>query len=338
MKITLECSRLANKYFFITNLAEVDSFIRKNYNEAYSALIGELNEEQKEMLSRYRQWYRDLNAKNESERKLVMQDFYHEQAEEDILGKYPLHGKDLRPVFDSLELPFSTLWKTYEEKLQTIKRTLENNLPKRHDTLEKVWNALSAFYNVPPPEQIKISLIACPVSHYQGGKVVDASTVSLEISKETSDEPLGGVWLLFIHETIHAHFETKQYKEWLRDFAEGKMEGTSATASEITEAKNLLREATTSSLASGGYIAERYFNVDVAGRSEESLRDPAIYPLQPGEHWGNIRHWIRLRLRDTLEKYFDAKRKMDEEFLEKSWEAIEEYKKAAPVKKECIII
>lgn len=329
MKLFVECSRLANKYFFINNLAEANPYIRKRYNEAYLAVIGELNEEQKTALAKYRNWYQELNSKNEKERKRIIRIFYHSRSENEAWQEYAAAEgiETVKAVFESLDGPFEAIWQKFESTLKQAKERMDADFLKREGLFAQIFKELGIFYGVLPPEKIAASLIICPIPRYQGGKSIDASTVSLEVPKMKTEDSLMRLWLLFVHEVIHAHFETNQYKEWLRNFVEKKIK-EGASSLQITEAKNQLREIITSSLAARGYIAERFFGVDIIAESKRAFKNPQKYTLSTGEHQENLRHWTRLELRGALHQYFERGRKIDENFLQKGWETLVKYETA----------
>lgn len=333
MEIKIVVSRLANKYFFITNLAEVDIFVRKNYNPAYIVFSGGLNKKQKESLDTYKQWWNSFSGIDEQTRKDITKLFYSAAEEKEIwniLSEQPWTRtiQTIQSVFKELENPFCAFWRIAEPALQSIQEITERNrITLDNSKLADILEELDSFF-LPFPsssELMEIFLIFCPIEKYQGGKAVSENIVSLEMHELKSTDQLQRFWLLFLHEMIHARYENKTYKEWVARFIKTK---SLSPFLENLGGKNVLREIITSLFAARGILAKILFDIDVINESKKKYNPSLSMDAETLRHLDNLRHLARVHLWNPLNEYLSFKKMIDEAFLETAWNVVLEYEKA----------
>jgi len=320
MKINFHVSRLANKYFFIYNLSKADPYIRESYNNIYLSIIGELDKKQRTALNDYKKWHNSFIDKG-GERKTIISNFYDDKTEKDVWDEFRRQKIDsgvlLERVFKNLERPFSLFWNKNEDVLREQKDIISKNYSKYKKSLDLIFKKLAFFYGLPTPKFLDVYLIFCPIPQMQGGKVVSRSSIEIEISELNSEVTRKNVWPLLLHETIHACFEDKNYKKWLENFVAQKV---GKCSSDYEQKKNIFRELITGILASkNGFLIKKYIgDFQTADQGKMDLKNIN----KKNRDIMLLRQRLLKKASPVIKEYFQKKKRIDEEFLNKIFKEI----------------
>ncbi len=162
----------------------------------------------------------------------------------------------------------------------------------------------------------------------QGGKAIDKNILSLEINSLNNTFDLDNFWLLFVHETIHANFETDKYREWLDGFI--SLRKDSHGIFKKIPPREVLGEIIVSSFVAGGYLAEKYFGLDIIDNSQRALSD--LYSQKKEKIVNDInglRYFSRIAMRERIKEYLEKGKSIDKDLLRFVWETIGDYEKTA---------
>lgn len=307
MDVKVFTDRLASKYVVITTLAGLERPGSSNQIPSYySDIISELSPEEISALENFRMWH---NKNFTSEVRLK---FFTNASEKELLENLP-DREMLQDVFNVLEKPFAQIWDATKDRLKQAKEAVELDFDNQINVLQQVLATLNNFFqpfNPAPPTLIKVFLVPYPpkTDTYgtHSGHCIGTDTIIFEVISLENPELLKRFWLLFIHEFVHASFETAEYKKWVRDFIKSQN-------IEIEKIDEILRETVINSLTPRGYLAEKYFGLDGGALVESSANSLKLHASQ--------------KLYPLAKDYIDNNRKIDENYLQQCLEVVVYFKK-----------
>ncbi len=331
MDIAIEYSRLANKYMFVANVAGTLGYSgdAEALAGSYTSVIGELSISQKQIAEEFKNWYRTSREDGEERWKKLMKLCFNRPSEEMVwqeMQSDPIDGELLPKVFGAMDVPFAVLWNRYEMQLKEMRAIARNDLSNRTDSFRKIWKLLEVFYGRPAVNQIAIQLIVHPSPAGYAGKAIDGNTISVAMPSLAEESAKNFFWLLFLHEAIHIQFEPREYKAWLKEFADRQPQ---TELSKKLIPKSVLREVITSAFAPRGYLAEQFFGINLEKMFQENYKDPKMPNRPLSGHFLNLKCLAAIRLHNAVAAYVAQRKKIDEAFLAKAWDVILEYEKAA---------
>lgn len=281
MKFSVVINRWAIFYFFIQNLSEWHFSNRQDYNILWRDELGRFSSEEENALKQFK----EIHLRYPFGKLYLGRQFFLEENPWTVLEK-KLSREDfinLKNVFSSLEEKFNLLWEKEFSLLTHWQKELgvRINEPK---LIKSITDILNVLFNSPPSrEEVKIYLL---FSTPDGGASTDGQSIKVEISRYPINDvnrALGIIW----HETIHLCFERQSFllllnKKYPND----------------SDAVNLIREATNSSLFPNGALGIKFFS------NKRNLLNTKI-PQKYNE-----------KLLVLTNKYIDENKSFDNEYIE----------------------
>jgi hypothetical protein len=316
MNLNVKISRLANKYNFITTAAGANSLIGSTYDKAISDIVGDFTDAEKKLMVEYGTWHREMNSKNQEELKRITRLFYSQSDEDEALseaGDYQI----LKKTFVELESKYELYWSKKHQMLAINEKIISDSYQIMKTKFDRVFTELTYFYHKfqpRTPSVIDLHLIISPVER-TSGRAVDEDVVSID-APLLNDLTIRNFWLLFTHEAIHAHYETQEYKNWLREFA--SIQDKSQLALDMGP-KNYLRELITSVFAGNGYFVEQLFDLDILAILNEKI-DTASSEL---ERFAFLRLSVSREMYPIVKEYIADKKQVDVQYLKSVWKFAE---------------
>jgi len=297
MKFSIIINKSANFYFFIQNLSEWHFSNRKDYNVLWRKELGQFSSQEenalkqlKEIHSRYpfgklylgRQFFLEENPWAILEPKLSPEDF-----------------TNLENIFSSFKKKFDNFYSKELILLEKWQMTLQKKLD--NENLITAINAtLAKLYDAPPfSKDIIIHLLPSNENHSGGaGGIIDNRSINLEISRSPLERVSHAIGIIF-HEITHLYFEKQSFllrvnKKYLNN----------------SDAVNLVKEATNSSLFPNGALGIKFLNI----------KDGLLNAKIPSKYTG--------KLLILTNKYIGEGRQFDDEYIETIYSLVSELKGA----------
>lgn len=307
IKLNINVSPLANKYYFIKTLAGVNQSYFNSYSEKYIEMTGDLNQEERSELLKFNIWHQGLG---ESDQKRFMKFCFDKMSLESDLESLP------RNCFVILDQRFNKFWKMANFSLIESKKLIQNIYSKDEIIFEKCFGILGNFFDKPLPEKIELSIIYSPTDK-MSGRFLDKNKISINVSKKSLEDDIR-FKLLLLHESIHACFEDEKYKQSLRDFVKDKAE---FLLGKQIGAKNLLREAIATCFASSGILA-----IEFDPEANERIKSKLIEIKNRSNDLSLDFDYVKIRVSSEMmpvvKEYILKNKKIDENFIQLVWDNI----------------
>lgn len=315
MKINIEISRLANKYYFILTLSGRNIGFFDEYLPEYARITGKLTKEEKTELDKFNKWHSVLS---EPEWKAFMKFNFDIKNNSNVVeDELP---DEIKSVYKELESKFAKYWLFCQPELIKCKTKIPEIQEKYQKEINSCLNVLGSFFGQTPPEVMTVSLIYSPIDK-MSGRFIDKNKFSQNVH-EIEDKDEQRSWLLFMHESIHASFEGSNFKPWLREFVT-KQPVRTALGSQMGP-KNLLREVIATCFASSGYLLT-IFNPKAEKLLKQRVIDAkAEFVGNPSKEYNYVSKRVSLAMQPEIQKYIETNRKIDEQFIQKVWNQIVE--------------
>lgn len=320
MNLEFKVSKPANFFFFIDSLSEWNTYYRKKYNEKWIKEFGELTSEEKKALKNFRLIMQKYEKTGVS--KKIRRCFY--QKSNSIQVSFSkitklLNNKEMRNFkksFDILKPRFEKIWDKYLLVVNFNKELASSSYKNINKEIDLAYSKLKSFYGDKTLEKYTCTVFLI-ISSNRGGKAIRRNTISIEAEKLNPNDKyrFARLWFSIMHELAHARFENKKYKNWLKKFVEKKTP-LKSNLIENRSAREIIREVITDLTK-----VALYHILDNEGKKKiENITDTRkVLDLS------TLEIQIRKELRPTIEKYFQVKKKIDIDFLEKCWDLIEKY-------------
>lgn len=247
MKFSIVINKWTIFYFLVQNLSEWHFSNRKNYNVLWRKELGQFSPEEESALKKFKK----IHLHYPFGRLYLGRQFFLEKNPWKILGK-KLPPEDfvvIKNSFSSLEEKFNKFYNQELPLLNKWRAILQKELNNRSLTTS-INATLAKLYNTPSlSKDITIYILPSSKNHTGGaGGIVDDKSVNLEISRYPSEKinhAIGIIW----HEIIHLYFE----KQFFLQLLNKKYPNDS-------DAANLIKEATASSLFPNGALGAKLLN------------------------------------------------------------------------------
>jgi len=330
VKLEFKISKLANQFFFIDNLSEWNFYCRRNYNKEWLNQFGKLTKKEKVALKNYRLLMQKCEKENLY--KKIRNIFYNngfKKNNNEVRKKIKklIFSKSTNILFGSIStlcIKFQRIWGKYQATLSYNKKIILKSYKDTKNTFNSIFNRLANFYGKEIPKQdLDVYLIISPVKNYQGGKAIDKNKISIELNKldYKNKNQLIAFWFLVVHETIHAIFENQKYKKWIEQFIKQQPPLKSKIVKKLG-VNEVLREVITATATTAAdllLIKITKEKIDWQKILKKQLKTSNLDDLN------TLRRWVVYNLRETINKYFNNKRKVDKPFLKKCWTLIDNY-------------
>jgi len=325
MKFKTKYNKFGNLFFFISNLSEWSPYCRKEYNELWLK-NKPLNKKESEALLGLKEILKKYKISN-----LMLSSSNERSAMGEVSKVIP--KKDILALTNSLNIfskRFDTLWKKEENNLTLIKREIEKVL----SISNKLFPIVKILYNTKKtPKKVEILLFTSPIQKrlVSGGSGFGKNKIGIECSKITKNNNQNQMLQrVVIHEIIHASFEVN-LKEKIKKFIESlyfkkkyeKLILKSRVYRQTHSIMGTAKEMILVSLIPEGYLAEKFFNLDVL----KNLRErKCIKEGMLKKNYYDLMLYSIFKLYQTAKKYCENKMQINENYIEdaiKCWIAFE---------------
>lgn len=327
MRFRFKVSKLANHFFFVSNLAAWSPYYRKEYNELWLR-HQPLNRKERGALIEISKMLRKYSLYN-----LFISSTNPEKTWRRALQLLP--KKDLRILQGILEVfssRFERLWKKEKGNLDEVAKELSTSLT----ISKKLLSLIGTLYGASQKSQeVEIFLLSSPIAKRaaSGGSGLGKNKIAIECSKITSkNNEKNELARVVLHELIHASFEQKIRKK-IQTYIQSnrfkelhtKSLSQSAVYRQVKSFEGTIKEMIAVSLLPEGYIAEKYFGVDVKKnlRKRRSIRNQQLeknyYDLMLFSVW---------KLYAVAREYCYHKKVIDRRYLEAAVQSWEEFERA----------
>jgi len=328
MKFKTKYSKFGNQFFFISNLSEWSPYCRKEYNELWLK-NKPLNKKEVEVLSDLKKILKKYKISN-----LMLSSSNKKWAIKKVSKIIP--KKDVLVLTNSLKIfykRFSVLWKKEENNLILIKQQIEKALSILSIS-NKLFPIIKILYGIrKEPGKVEIFLFTSPIfkRSVSGGGSFGKNKIGIECSKITKNNNQNQMLQrVVIHEIIHASFEVN-LKEKIKKFIESlyfkkkyeKLILKSRVYRQTHSIMGTAKEMILVSLIPEGYLAEKFFNLDVL----KNLRErKCIKEGMLKKNYYDLMLYSIFKLYQTAKKYCENKMQINENYIEdaiKCWIAFE---------------
>lgn len=315
MKFNIKYSKFGNLFFFVSNLSEWNRYCRKEYNELWLK-NNPLLERETYSLNKLKEILKKYKISN-----LVLSSLTEEEAVKKI--KEVVDIDDLLIIKECLEAMskrFENLWDEEEKNLSLIKQEIEKTL----DISKKIFDDIQALYDIKQaPEAIDIFLFTNPIvkRSVNGGGGLGKNQISIECSKITEENNKNKMLeRVLIHEIVHASFELKlkeKIKEFLKSSRFSDEYEDKITKTNVFQQTNAimgtLKEMILVSFIPEGYLAEKYFDLNVL----DNLRErKCIKERTLEKNYYDLMLYAVYKLYPFAKKYCEEEKKIDNNFIE----------------------
>lgn len=315
MKFEFKISKLANQFFFISNLNEWSPYCREEYNQLWLK-NNPLNKEEKKVLLNIK-----ILLKKHDISKIFLSSSQPTKTWKAITSK--LDKNNLSNLKKSLNvfLPrFNKLWQNEKKNLILIKKNLSTEFNSK-----KILFLFKILFGQPIPNSINIFLITNPITNMivSGGQGLGKNKIAVECSKLTrNNNPHNQVERVILHEIIHASFQNKIVK-MIKTFVQRpyfiknykNILSKSFTYKQTKSFIPVINEMILVSLLPEGYLAEKYFGLNVI----KNLRKrKAIRQRKLTKNYYDLMLFSVWKLYPIAKKYCNLKKPIDNLYIEES--------------------
>lgn len=311
MKFKFIISKLANQFFFISNLTEWHFSCEKEYNGIWLKKTGVLSNKERRALKEFCKILKKYGFKKKKDKvtwlgtpfitsfeKEGWQNVREWVSEEEYKG--------IREIFEIFRPRFEKIWAKEVLKLERAKELLIRESISKDKRAKRILSDLSRFYKKELPQRtINIYLLAIPEesSGIGGGAVLEEKGITLEV-RDLKD--IHGYILVITHEIAHSFLEKDSIEKVEKITRKFKFPSNKLIRER--EKTGLISELILCSLVPGGYLAERYFNIPIQKPREKKLKGPQ-------EAWRSLVKFITFYLYPLAQKYIETERSLDREYI-----------------------
>ncbi|MDD4761575.1 MAG: hypothetical protein PHZ25_00930 [Candidatus Pacebacteria bacterium] len=263
MKLNIKLSKIANFFFFLSNLTEWHFSCRKDYNEVWLK-NHPLSNEEKESLEKLRNILKKHGIRNNQEKITYLGRFFYLYNNKECWKKlsYEVNSRDfeeIKKTFSLFKKRFELIWKEYkDDRIKIFRKEISNK------RVKSLFKDLSFFFNNNQKDNINVVLLISPLekeatasgSSNTGNNSVTFEYPKLELNSWQIKHAIG----VLAHEIAHLFFD-QRYIKYLKnavieEFSDKKL-------SNHFDLKSIIEESVVSSFAPTGYLVQKYFNFSI---------------------------------------------------------------------------
>jgi hypothetical protein len=326
MKFDVKYSKFGNLFFFISNLAEWSPYCRKEYNKIWLK-NNPLNKKEakslyklRKILKKYKISVLILSSKNESE---AIKKISKIIPQEDI--------SDLKNSLRTFNERFNILWRKEVKNLISIKEKIKKTLI----ISKKLFSIIKILYGIKKEPRVgEIFLFTNPILKrpINGGSGFGKDKIGIECSKITKTNNIKQMLQrAIIHEIVHASFENnlkEKTKKFIEDRYFKKKYKKILLKSKIYKQTNSIlgpiKEMILVSLIPEGYLAEKFFNLDVINNLR---RKKCIKEKKLKKNYYDLMLYAIYRLYSFAKDYSENKKPIDNNYIEEAIKCWIEFEK-----------
>lgn len=312
MKFEFKISKLANQFFFISNLSEWHFSCRKEYNQFWLKKTGRLSKNERGALKQFKNIQKKYKFGKIDGKTIYLGTPFIVSQEGRIWENFKKwvnenEFKKIKEIFGILKKRFEIIWLEEGLKLKKFKKFLIREMDSEKN--QRILSYLSKFYNkkLPYGKNINIYLFAIPKesSGIGGSALPDKKGITLEVR---GLENINDYILVILHEVAHSFLDEDSIKKIQQIMRKYQLPSHKLIRKGGT---GLIRELILCSLIPNGYLAEKYFKIPVQKpkgvkmeKSRQNMRfleKSAVFYLYP-----------------LAKKYIDGKKVLDDNYIEKT--------------------
>ncbi len=319
MKFNIQISKIGNQFFYISNLSEWSSYCRKNYNDLWLKNNPLNNKEKNELdklcdilkQKRYKLINPSLTALNEKN--------FWKNVSKILSEKQQTVLREALIIFSER---FEKIWAKEEKNLKLIKENIVKNI----SVSQKLISLIKQLYGIKKePKNIDIFLYTNPIKKrlVSGGSGLGFGKIGVECSKITKEnnkkEMLARV---ILHEIVHSCFEEdliKKIKKFisLKTFKHKyqKLISESKIFKQVNNILGPIKELIIVSLLPEGYLAEKFFDLDIMKNLRERKR---VKNKELEKNYYDLMIFGIFKMYKIAKDYSDNEKPLDENYIEES--------------------
>lgn len=334
MKFKFKISKLANQFFFISNLSEWYFSCRKDYNQKWLKQTGPLNEKESRALEQFRNIIKKYGffIDNKTGKTEYLGQIFFSYPEKETWNKLKtfVNKKEyliIKNTFNALQTKFEKIWELKE--LSKKAKNLEKSL-KSQQYRELFDKLVYLFDNKRPIQKITIIALASPLCGEgitaAGGANIDNNCITLEIPKLKFNSwefeySIG----IIAHEVAHILFRQSNGQKIIQKIIKKiKFRMLPKNLSPHINPLEFISEFVIESLTPFGYLSQKYFikfNPLKFTFSKSNLKILAENFINFKENKPSNTHRLRKLLIWQLYPFIinqiELKKKIDKKFIEK---------------------
>ena len=270
MKINLKISKLANQFFFISNLSEWHFSCRKAYNEKWIEMTSPLNEQEELFLQNFCkiiQKYGFQHDKNWKSKYLGQYFyFYSEKQAWDELKKAVTKNEfnDLKETFEIFNSRFEKIWKLkdQDDRIERLKRSLKDkNYKSLLDDTEKIFGNSK-------DNKVDIIILFSPLGCDEtgsGSANIGSEHITFEIPKLKVDTwQMDYTMGVLAHEIGHMLFRKNKGEDLILYIIKKLKLPLEIENISMKSTVSIINEAITESFVPIGYLGQKYAKTNIA--------------------------------------------------------------------------
>ncbi|MEW6408204.1 MAG: hypothetical protein AB1465_05970 [Patescibacteria group bacterium] len=335
MKFEFKISKLANQFFFISNLSEWHFSCRKEYNQEWLKQTGHLNKKEEKVLEEFRKIIKKYGfTRDKIGKSKYLGQIFFIYPEKEVWNKLERfirkdEFKKIKKVFEIFQSRFNKIWTTKSANIliaqvKYFKRYLNN--PKNNKLFEDLKKIIG---NGKSPRKFMVITLASPLKGEgitaAGGANIGDRYITLEIPelKNNSWEFEYSVGIL-AHEICHILFNSSRKFKILKKNINNLKLPNFLFKNTIPKSNTLefITETIIESLVPYGYLSQKYFknfnpmqisfskgNLKIMGENFEKFKagkSASVYRL---------RKFIIWQLYPFIINWIETKETIDEKFI-----------------------
>jgi len=312
-------TKLANKFFFISNLSEWHFSCRKLYNQDWLKQVGYLTEKEKKALKQFKKILKKYNFRKDNYLGFLFITLSEKKVWANLKKRVSKRKFDkIRMIFKIFEPKFEQIWFKEKKNLRQAKQILNKSLKEK-----RIKNLINDLFLLFPKKSgykiltFQIYLLGHLSTKYYiaGGANIGENKITIELSQITSKTGVEEKCLRVIfHEIIHAFFEKPNFREALGKFL-GKQNLDKFTQTkvyqEIGSFETIINEMIVHSLLPNGYLGEKYFHL----KTKERIGNIKEIEKKKIKQYQDFLKLATYYLYSTLKKYLRKKKPLDENYI-----------------------
>ncbi|TRZ77357.1 hypothetical protein D4R87_02870 [bacterium] len=329
MEINLKVSKLANQFFFISNLSEWHFSCDSKYNEKWIEMTGVLNKEEtsalksfSEIMKRYG-FQHDKNWKS----KFLGQYFYlyqEKQAWEELKKAIKENEfNDLKEIFKTFNPSFEKIWKLkdQDDRVKILEQSLKDkNYKLLLEDTEKIFgNSTDNTVNI----IILFSPLGCDETG-SGGANIGSKNVTFKIPALKADTwQMDYTMGVLAHEIGHMLFKDHG-TQLIQSVIEKIKLPLEIENMSMNNTVSIINEAITESFVPVGYLGQKYAKTNIAplllnnlGEAQSILEDIKKGKQIDYRSYRQLNKYLVWQLYPLATQYGRNKKPIDEYFVEK---------------------
>ena len=259
--------KLANQFFFISNLSEWHFSCRKDYNKIWLEKTGALKDHEKKALTTFSTIITENGfTLNNKFRTKYLGQFFQFQSNNKTWREvrkvlHPIEYQELRKIFNLFKYRFEIAWKDIADKDKRI-RILKNTLSQ--DNYKSLFNDLEKIFGSEKPRvKIKVVVLFTPLGYENtaaGGANVGSEQITLELPRlKLNSWQLHYSVGILAHEMAHLLFNKRGGQKMISSIInELSLPMMIKNLSKEMNVMEMINEAITESFVPIGYLGQKY--------------------------------------------------------------------------------